>query len=172
MFSLICVVALLASCANAKAPRTDITVSGISSGGAMAAQLHLAYSSVVSASGIVAGPPYWCAQGTAILAVGECMHGPAVLIPVSKLESQLQTYVQSGSADPTSHLHNDPVYIFTGTNDVVVFPNVVKLNEQIFTTYGAKIQTNYDSLANHGFITDNFGGVCEFLNIDNYINNW
>lgn len=39
-----------------------ITTSGVSSGGAFAIQLHLAYSLQVQGAGIFAGPPYWCAQ--------------------------------------------------------------------------------------------------------------
>lgn len=173
MLSILCVAVLLvASVAEAKPPRTDITVSGISSGGAMAAQLHLAYSSVVSASGIVAGPPYWCAQDTLIYALSECLEGPALLIPVSKLIGQLQSYVQAGSADSTSNLKNDPVYIFSGTSDHTVVQDVVKVNEQIFSSFGAHIQTNYDSPANHAFVTNQFGGPCELLNFENFINNW
>jgi hypothetical protein len=172
MWTVFYTLVVIASITEAKPPRTDVTVSGISSGGAMAAQFHLAFSSDVSGAGIVAGPPYYCAQGNTILAVTECLFGPASLIPVSKLENQLQSYVQAGSADPTSHIKNDPVYIFSGTNDHTVSPDVVKINEQIYTTLGAHIKTNYDLPANHGFITDNFGGPCELLNFVNYINNW
>jgi poly(3-hydroxybutyrate) depolymerase len=35
-----------------------ITVSGISAGGAMAHQLHIAYPELFSGAGIIAGPPY------------------------------------------------------------------------------------------------------------------
>jgi poly(3-hydroxybutyrate) depolymerase len=172
MWTTFCTIVLVASIIEGKPPRTDVTVSGISSGGAMAAQLHLAFSSEISGSGIVAGPPYYCAQGNVLVATTECLYGPAQLIPVAKLENQLQSYVQAGSADPTSHLKNDPVYIFSGTSDHVVSPAVVKINEQIYSSVGAHIKTNYDVPANHGFVTDNFGGLCEMLNIVNYINNW
>jgi poly(3-hydroxybutyrate) depolymerase len=172
MWTTFCVIILIVTTIEAKPPRTDVTVSGLSSGGAMAAQLHLAYSSVFSGSGIVAGPPYYCAQGTMIAAVTECLYGPAMLIPVAKLEAKLQSYVESGSADPTSHLKNDPVYIFSGTNDHTVVQDVVKINEQIFSSVGAKIQTNYGTPANHGFVTDNYGGLCAMLNFPQYINNW
>lgn len=40
----------------------DIAVSGISSGAGMAHQIHLAYSDVVRGAGLVAGPPYRCAE--------------------------------------------------------------------------------------------------------------
>jgi poly(3-hydroxybutyrate) depolymerase len=39
-----------------------ISVSGISSGGFMAVQLHVAYSSLFKGVGVVAGGPYYCAQ--------------------------------------------------------------------------------------------------------------
>jgi poly(3-hydroxybutyrate) depolymerase len=39
------------------------TVSGLSSGGYMAVQLHVAFSSFIKGAGIFAGGPYHCAQG-------------------------------------------------------------------------------------------------------------
>jgi hypothetical protein len=172
MWTIVCALVLLASMVEAKPPRTNLTVSGLSSGGAMATQFHLAFSKDVSGVGVVAGPPYYCAQGLELLATTECLHGPTVLIPVAKLENQLQLYVQQGSADPTTHVKNDPVYIFSGLADFIVSPSVVKINEQIYTTFGARIQTNYVIPAAHGFVTDNYGGLCELLNVQNYINNW
>jgi predicted esterase len=172
MWTILCVAVLIASLTEAKPPRTNVTVSGLSSGAAMAAQLHLAYSSVFSGSGIVAGPPYYCAQGNTLIAITECLYGPAALIPVERLESRLQSYVSAGSADPTSHLKNDPVYIFSGTNDHTVATGVVQINEKIFSSVGARIKTNYEIPANHGFVTDDFGGPCALLNTANYINNW
>ena len=46
------------------ATTNDVTVSGISSGGYMAVQFQVAYSSVVRGAGIVAGGPYYCAEGS------------------------------------------------------------------------------------------------------------
>ena len=172
MWGIFCALALLASIIEARPPRTNLTVSGLSSGGAMAAQFHLAFSKDVSGAGIVAGPPYWCAEGLELLATTVCLFGPAALVPVSKLENQLQLYVQQGSADATSHLKNDPVYIFSGTNDHVVSPSIVKINEQIYTAFGAHVKTNYEVPSAHGFVTDNYGGLCELLNVMNYMNNW
>ena len=172
MWTITCALILLASIVEAKPPRTNLTVSGLSSGGAMATQFHLAFSKDVSGVGIVAGPPYYCARGLEVYAITECLHGPAALIPPSTLENQLQLYVQQGSADATTHVKNDPVYIYSGTLDYIVSPSVVKINEQIYTSLGAHIVTNYDIPSAHGFITDNYGGLCGLLNIQNYINNW
>jgi poly(3-hydroxybutyrate) depolymerase len=171
MWTILCVTVLIASLVEAKPPRTDVTVSGLSSGAAMAAQLHLAYSSVFSGSGIVAGPPYYCAQGNSLTAVTTCMSGPSTFIPVSRLQSQLQSYVSAGSADPTSNLKNDPVYIFSGTNDRVAYQSVVKIHETIYSSVGADIKTKYDIPASHAFVTDNYGGACALLNSE-FINDW
>ena len=51
---------------------TFITVSGISSGGFMAHQFHVAHSRHVAGAGIVAGGPYACSQGDAITAIKAC----------------------------------------------------------------------------------------------------
>ncbi|CAF1453438.1 unnamed protein product [Adineta steineri] len=119
MWTIFYTILLIVSITEAK-PRTDVTVSGLSSGGAMTAQLHLVYSSTISGSGVLAGPPYYCAQGSSARGY-ECLYGPTKLIPVEKLISQLQLYVSAGTADPTSNLKNDPVYIFSGRYDPVVF---------------------------------------------------
>lgn len=153
-------------------PRTDVTVSGLSSGGGMTAQLHLVFSSTISGSGVLAGPPYYCAQDSATKANPDCLYGPATSIPVDKLVSQLQSYVSAGTADPTSNLKNDPVYIFSGRYDPVVFPDVVKLNEKIFGTFTTNIKTNFKMPATHGYLTENFGGICELPDLKYFINNW
>lgn len=170
MWSIFYTIVLIATITEA-IPRTDVTVSGLSSGGAMTAQLHLVFSSTISGSGIIAGSPYYCAQGNSTR-VDECLYGPATLIPVEKLINQLQSYVSNGTADSTLNLKNDPVYIFSGRYDPVVFPSVVKLNENIFSSFGTNIKTNYGMRATHGYITDNFGGPCEFPDLEYFINNW
>jgi hypothetical protein len=50
----------------------QISVSGISSGGFMAHQFHVAHSENIMGVGIVAGGPYYCAGGTIFNAVQKC----------------------------------------------------------------------------------------------------
>jgi poly(3-hydroxybutyrate) depolymerase len=171
MWTVFCAVLLVASIVEA-VPRTDVTVSGISAGGSMAAQLHLAFSSEISGCGVVAGPPFYCAQGSMMTAIGACMSGPATSVSASNIQNKLKSYVSSGTADSTANIKNDPVYIFTGKNDRTVIPAVVKINEQIYSPLGATIKTNYDLPANHGFPTENFGAKCDVLSSANFINNW
>jgi hypothetical protein len=51
---------------------TQISVSGISSGGFMAHQFHVAHSENIKGVGIVAGGPYYCASGSVQNAVQKC----------------------------------------------------------------------------------------------------
>src|SRR5437764_14467225 len=65
----------------------ESSISGISSGAFMAVQFGVSWSSVVKGVGVIAGGPYYCAQGTAtdalsgnlgpdLRATGPCMKGP------------------------------------------------------------------------------------------------
>ena len=158
------------SVVTARTPRSDVTVSGISSGGAMATQLHLAFSKDISGCGILAGPPYYCAGNGMTTAV--CMSGPAAYISVTALKWKLDSYASSGSVDNPSNVANDPVYVFSGKYDTVAYPGIVKLNEQLYSKLGANVKTNFDMAAHHCFPTDNFGTKCSALNTENFINNW
>ena len=75
-------VALLASASAAPAldsppplnlDHRHFTVSGLSSGAAMAVQMGVAHSSRVRGIGIVSGPPYLCAQGFVTKATNDCL---------------------------------------------------------------------------------------------------
>jgi len=57
---------------NLKIDPNKISTSGISSGGFMAHQLHVAHSSNLMGVGIIAGGPYNCAQGSAVKGMQEC----------------------------------------------------------------------------------------------------
>ncbi|CAF5017607.1 unnamed protein product [Rotaria sp. Silwood1] len=150
-------------------PRTDVTVSGISSGGAMAVQLHMAFSNDISGCGILAGPPYYCAGN--FMTATACMSGPLNFVTAPGILLKLPWYGSMGSIDNVSNIHGDPVYIFTGKYDLVARPSTVKINEDVYSELGANIKTNYDMAATHGFPTDNFGKSCSTLNLENYINN-
>lgn len=52
---------------------SDVTVSGLSAGGFMAVQVHVAFSSVVNGSAIFAGGPYFCADANLYTAEYTCM---------------------------------------------------------------------------------------------------
>jgi len=82
----------------------EVSVSGLSAGGFMAVQLHVAYSATFKrGAGVVAGGPYYCAEGSVVNATGRCMtHSTS--IPVSTLVSTTNSGAASGAIDPVSNL--------------------------------------------------------------------
>mgnify|MGYP006208388015 CR=1 FL=1 len=56
-----------------RADTKAVTASGLSSGGYLAVQLHVAHSRQVKGVGVIAGGPYYCAQGSLWTALYNCM---------------------------------------------------------------------------------------------------
>ncbi|UJR13347.1 hypothetical protein I4U23_000365 [Adineta vaga] len=157
------------SLVDANVPRTGVTVSGVSSGAAMANQLHIAFSNDISGAGVLAGPPYYCAGG--LLSAAACMSGPVTSISVSGITKKIKAFESSGLIDSTANIVNDPVYIFSGKYDPVALPGMVKLNEKVYASLNANMKTNYDLPATHAVPTEHYGGKCAIPNLSTYINN-
>ena len=142
--------------------KTQTTVSGLSSGGFMAAQLHVAYSATFNkGAGIVAGGPFYCAEGSIVNATGRCMASPAG-IPVSSLVSTTNTWASQGIIDPVANLQGSKVYLFSGSIDSTVKPGVM---DALKTYYGSFVQAanvlyKKDIAAEHAMITDDYGNAC------------
>ena len=89
--------------------KTQTSVSGISSGGYMAVQLHVAYSATFKkGAGVVAGGPFYCAEGSVTNATGRCM-AHSTSIPVAGLVAATSNWATQGLIDPTSNLTNSKV---------------------------------------------------------------
>lgn len=145
-----------------KIDRTQTTISGLSAGGFMAVQLHVAYSATFAkGAGIFAAGPYNCAEGSIINATGRCMVTPGS-IPTSTLVNTTNSWASQGVIDPVSNLQNSKVYLFSGTLDTVVKPGAV---DALRTYYGsfvpaANIVYKKDLRAEHAMITDDYGNGC------------
>lgn len=147
------------------------TVSGLSSGGFFSTQFHVAFSQNVTGAGIIAGGPYYCAQGSEIHAETACMASP-VLIDISACEKFATSASSAGTIDNLSNLNSASVYIFSGTKDTVVNQGVAKqllVFYQKFTTSGT-IVTNFVTPAEHAWITNTYGNSCSHLGSP-YMNN-
>eukprot|EP01113_Clastostelium_recurvatum_P017394 TRINITY_DN2040_c0_g1_i1.p1 TRINITY_DN2040_c0_g1~~TRINITY_DN2040_c0_g1_i1.p1 ORF type:complete len:359 (-),score=86.87 TRINITY_DN2040_c0_g1_i1:13-1065(-) len=164
-------------CSSYPVDMSTLTVSGISSGGYMAVQFHVAYSSHISGAGVVAGGPYWCAQGDVAIAESACMANPG-LISLDELYAAT-TYAEGlDSIDPTSHLKDDRVWLFSGTRDTIVNPGVMSKLAQYYGHYissssGGSIVTEFTVEAEHCFPTLAYGDTCihlgtPFINRCNY----
>jgi poly(3-hydroxybutyrate) depolymerase len=139
----------------------SVTVSGISAGGYMAVQFHVAYSGLVNGVGVIAAGPYYCAESSARLALGRCMHGGAG-IPVGELASLTSQLALEQQIDPISDLVNDQVWILHGARDEVVAKTVVDALETYYATLVEPrgiVRVEHPAAA-HTFPTSTTGGKC------------
>eukprot|EP00026_Physarum_polycephalum_P014569 Phypoly_transcript_15100.p1 GENE.Phypoly_transcript_15100~~Phypoly_transcript_15100.p1 ORF type:complete len:289 (+),score=22.61 Phypoly_transcript_15100:1-867(+) len=137
----------------------------------MAVQFHVAHSSIVSGAGIVAGPPYYCANANIAVALSSCMTTPA-LISVTELRAAT-TYAHTMlSIDNPKNIANSKVYIFSGTQDSIVDPGVCSKLYEYYQSYTSSSNINFvnNIPAEHSFVTSNFGNDCAYLG-EPYINN-
>ena len=109
------------------ASTSGLTVSGLSSGGYMAVQFQVAYSSVVHGAGVIAGGPYYCAENKVNRALSNCMEPTAKDAPpaVDETLKTIQKLADADRIDPIKHLSNDRVWLFSGGQDKTVAPAVM-----------------------------------------------
>ena len=92
----------------------------------MAVQVHVAHSAMVKGAAAIAGGPYYCAMGSVWTAYFNCTT-PGWWTPLPRaalLKSLTDGFAQSGRIDATTHLAGAPVWLFSGTNDHTVLPEV------------------------------------------------
>ncbi|CAH1779149.1 unnamed protein product [Owenia fusiformis] len=145
-----------------------ISVSGISAGGAMAQQMHVAFSSSIMGMASFAGIPYFCAEGQ-IMNTLLCMNTPEY-IKVADLISETKRAEGAGQINQVSNMKNDRVFLFHGSKDGTVAPAASKKSKEYYTKYGANILTEFTLPAGHGMPTSNYGIPCGDSG-DAYINN-
>jgi len=133
----------------------ESTVSGLSSGGFFAVQMHVAYSSTFLGAAVFAGGPYDCAQGSEEMAFQQCMYA---FIPPNfeKFVKITDTRVASGLLDATSNLADSRVFMFSGTVDTTVKQTVMDSLYSYYTHYITNGSVLYEKTmkAAHTFPTD------------------
>ena len=123
---------------------SESSISGISSGAFMAVQFATAWSGTIKGVGVIAGGPYYCAQGTAIgglggnigailTATGPCMVGPPPAI--EPLVRQTDDWARKRDIDNTPHIAGQKIYIFGGYNDAVVNRTVTDATHRFYLHY-------------------------------------
>ena len=141
--------------------KSQTTVSGVSSGGYMAVQLHVAFSAVFKkGAGVVAGGPFNCAEGLVLNMMGRCQ-GRAP-IPVDALVTITDEWAKSGVIDPTVNLSSSKVYLFSGAKDSAVPPSTSVDLQAYYQSYlpAASIVLKKDIEAEHAMVTDDYGAAC------------
>lgn len=110
-----------------QATTENLTVSGLSSGAFMAVQMHVAHSTLVRGAGILAGGPYYCAQGSAVMAITACMSPNFFwsVPPVSRLVREAEQRAGAQQIDPLENLRRSRAWILSGARDDTVKTEVV-----------------------------------------------
>jgi poly(3-hydroxybutyrate) depolymerase len=139
-----------------------VTVSGISSGGYMATQFHVAHSALVEGAGLIASGPYRCSEGSLRHALGRCMRGTEP-IPVDELLRETSVLALDGEIDPIAALATDRVWILHGDADDTVTQPVV---DALQAYYAALVEPRHLARIErpgmgHTFPTRATGAACE-----------
>ncbi|MGW7103326.1 extracellular catalytic domain type 2 short-chain-length polyhydroxyalkanoate depolymerase [Streptomyces sp. NPDC054838] len=125
---------------------------GVSSGGYLATQLHVAYSGTFSGSAVFAAGPYGCAQNDLGRALGACMD-TAQDLELTKLEETTRDWSARGLIDPVSQLSDDPVYVFSGSADTTVKRPVADALAGFYGRFGARVRYDRSTAAGHAWIS-------------------
>lgn len=169
MHSLIFALVLLASSSAIAGPAQElsidpdqITVSGISAGGQMAHQLHIAYPDVFSGVGIIAGGPFGCAGGSLATAMTRCMSKVDKALPVAEFVEEIRSAAGDGRVGETNALVDDPVWVFHGLLDTTVAVELSAATVALYKNFMPPENIRYvsDIEAAHTFPTRGHGTAC------------
>jgi len=80
-------------------------------------QFHIAFSKNVAGAGIVAGGPFYCAQGSMMKALTQCM-STAAGMNVDTLVSFTKG-LSDKDIDSLDNFKNQKLYLFSGTSDTI-----------------------------------------------------
>jgi hypothetical protein len=141
-----------------------VTVSGFSSGGFMAVQLHIAHSKIFHGAASIAGGIYECTKGQSGRSRFTCMYDPQN-IAIQEHIDLVQERAKKNQIDDPGNLSDDRVAIFVSQSDVVSKPvGSEKLSEfyQAFLPKSSITRISHPHAA-HGFPTLNFGKACETM---------
>ena len=136
------------------ADASAFTVSGVSSGGYMAVQMHVAHSSRVRGAAALAAGPYYCAQGSLWTAMNKCMTG----VPQAS-RADADRFAREGLIDPTGNLAKARVWLFSGAQDRTVTPAVVSALGGFYYLYKAEVAM-VSKPAGHAMVTEHTGAAC------------
>jgi poly(3-hydroxybutyrate) depolymerase len=140
----------------------DVTVSGLSSGGYMATQFHLAHSDWVRGVGVIAAGPYYCAQGDITTALAQCVNKIDGEIDVDALSAYAANYAAEDKLADMNNLKHAKVWLFHGTRDTRVIREVSDLLFEQYKTWTDTQNIKYvnDKPVAHVFPTLHNGTEC------------
>ena len=111
----------------------QLTASGVSAGGYMAAQLLVAHSGRFAGAGLIAAGPYDCARGSLQRALGPCVSGKD--LEVATLRDAALKAASNHSIDALENLRDARVWLFHGAADDKVGAPVVAAARDFFSNW-------------------------------------
>lgn len=140
--------------------KSRITVSGLSSGGFMAIQSHVAFAEKIGGAGVVAAGPYHCAQGDAQIALSRCMAGQE--LAVEPLVAFTREAAAAGDVAPVTELESARVWVFHSPADSLVAPDTGGALHDYYRAFVPDDQVAFidDVETAHGWPTLDSGTAC------------
>ncbi len=137
-----------------------VTVSGVSAGGFMAVQSHVAFADRIGGAGVIAAGPYHCAEGDVQVALSRCMTGDGLAI--EPLVEFVKEKSDAGEIAPLDELESARVWIFHSPADFVVAPSAGRALADFYRAFvpGEQVVFVDDVQAAHGWPTVDAGGAC------------
>jgi hypothetical protein len=142
-----------ASSPAVKIDKSRVTVSGISSGAAMAHQLHIAYSDIFSGAAIFSGVPYYCAENSLMTALKRCTENTDQALPVEQFIAKIREGGEAGLLADPANLADDRVYLFHGSLDTKVSSLVHDATAKVYAGFiePGRMRAVSDVAAGHVF---------------------
>jgi poly(3-hydroxybutyrate) depolymerase len=109
---------------------SDVAISGVSSGAAMAVQYAIAHSQSIVGVGAIAGPPWGCADGKVSRAINSCLCGSPAAQPRIEAARELAA---SGAIDPLASGKPQALrraFVFHSAGDATVAPSSGRANSE------------------------------------------
>ncbi|MGO8780113.1 MAG: poly(3-hydroxybutyrate) depolymerase [Rhodomicrobium sp.] len=187
-FLALCIFALTPGCGPSAqklpalgADLSQTSVSGLSSGGYMAGQFHVAHSATVIGAAILAAGPYGCAESAAAEAfpyfpaataynaaqaqngcMADRLSAVGVLSP-GRLVKLATSFARDGKIDPLPGLKRTKVYLYTGADDRTVAKAVVEAARNFYLAAGLSpenVSFVFRNPGGHAFLTADEGNAC------------
>lgn len=142
--------------------KSNITVSGVSAGGFMAVQLHVALSSVFKGAASVAGGVYWCSEGNALTAQLKCMKNPGS-ISADNYVRRAMSEAKTNQIEKLENLKTSKVYIYASQKDAVIKSESSDRLYEFYSKFVPKAQIAYEKRipSGHGWISNSYGNACD-----------
>lgn len=121
----------------------------------MAVQHLFVYSASVDGAAVAAGSPYGC--GSLPDAIDLCSYGD---VSATALATLARTRSDAGVIDGVGNLARTPVVLFLGSNDWMVYPQVMNATGEQLRAFGAAVVDVYNTSAAHVWPLDRTGCAC------------